>query len=111
MDNIDWVTRRLPKIEKILLRNEPDYYGASYLIAAQLGKADPPRNLVATWTHGCLHASPVPYVRQLVQCGGPEDSHLVATYAQVRILKQFGFANATAVGMPFIYADAVNVER
>ncbi len=103
-----WLEDRLPPIEKIELKGEANFYGASYLIASKLGMKHPPRSY-AHWRHGWA-VPPVTHPRQLAR-GKPQDMHLVATEEHVQILKKFGFKKTEAVGLPFIYADDVQVER
>lgn len=108
-DNLSWLTERLPPVEIVKLRCEPDYYGISHIIAAQTGRKNPPRSF-AGWLHGWLF-TPVFHVKQLANCGTAEDMHLVATAQQVESLKRFGFNKAEAVGLPFIYSDNLEVKR
>jgi hypothetical protein len=111
MAELDWLTTRLPPIEKILVGSEPDYYGATHLIALQLGKTIPPESVVASWMHGWQYNREIVHPRQVVSYGGPRDRHLVARGLEVELLKEFGFTRVTAVGLPFIYADRVAVKR
>ncbi|MBD2544974.1 hypothetical protein [Planktothricoides raciborskii] len=108
-DNLFWLIERLPPVETIKLRCEPDYYGISHIIAAQTGRKNPPRSF-AGWLHGWKF-TPSFHVRQLAHWGSYEDMHLVATEEQVKILNGFGFNKAEAVGLPFIYSDDVKVQR
>jgi len=108
-DNLSWLTERLPSVETIKLRCEPDFYGVSHIIAAQIEKKTTPRSF-AGWLHGWLF-TPVFHARELAHWGKAEDMHLVATAQQVESLKGFGFNKAEAVGLPFIYSDNVEVKR
>ena len=90
--------------EDAILLSEADYYGASRLIADKLGLSEVPFS-VGGWRHGWMHV-PLKYVQQLT-VWGKEDSHfLTALEDHACFLKEHRI-NATAVGMPFIYADAV----
>lgn len=84
---------------------EADYYGASRLIAGQLGIREVPFSR-AGWRHGWIHV-PLNFVRQLTVWGKDEEHFLLAQQEHVDFLNQHG-VKATAVGMPFIYADAID---
>lgn len=84
---------------------EADYYGASRLIAGQLGIREVPFSR-AGWRHGWMHV-PLKYVRQLTVWGKDDEHFLTAQEEHVNFLAQHGI-KATAVGMPFIYADAID---
>ena len=106
---IKWLAERLPPVEQIWRRSEPDFYGASYLIAQQVGKKKPPV-CFATWRHGWVHLKSI--IHPLMILGSTDETlNLVATENQVRIVREFGFKNAIAVGLPFIYGDTFEVER
>jgi hypothetical protein len=106
-----WLQNILPPIEKIPLRSEPDYYGISHLIAEKIGVPKPPRSF-AYWMHGWPIDPNVTYPRELVSGGTRRDAVLVATQEQEAILKNFGYTQVTAAGMPFIYAESdPHVER
>lgn len=108
MQETAWIAERLPPEMAIDRRSEPDYYGASYLIARELGKRQPPHSF-ATWRHGWKF-EPVTHPRQILTVDG-DKQHLVALESHAALLKQNGFRHAVAVGMPFLYADKVKVER
>lgn len=100
-----WLQNILPPIEKIPLRGEPDYYGISHLIAEKIGLSKPPRSF-AYWMHGWPIDPNVTYPRELVSGGTRHDVVLVATQEQEAILRNFGYTQVTAAGMPFIYAES-----
>lgn len=114
MDNhtqydIAWLLERLPPVETIWRRSEPDFYGATYLIANQIGKKKPPVSFAA-WRHGWFFSKSAAHPRFLAM-GTKNTLNLVATESQVQILKDFGYKNAEAVGLPYIYGDTFELER
>ena len=103
-----WIAEKLPPIERVWRRSEPDSYGASYLIAQQIGRKKPPVSF-AHWRHGWIYLNPIIHPRQLG--GDPSLVHLMATTEHVQILNNFGYKKVSAVGLPFIYADNFKTER
>jgi hypothetical protein len=99
----------LPPVVEFKRRSEPDYYGASFLIAEKLGLEKPPHSF-ATWCHG-WHFDPVTHPRQVVNVVGEKRQHLVALQKHADLLAQNGFPRSAAVGMPFLYADPVQCQR
>lgn len=83
---------------------EANYYGAARLIAEQLGLTDIPFSL-AGWRHGWVHF-PIKYVRQLTVWGSEDAHFLLGQQTHVDFLATHNI-KATAVGLPFIYANAV----
>ena len=104
----EWLEERLPPVEAFKLRGEPDFYGASCLVAAALGRREPPRSY-AYWTHGWA-SQPIVHPRQLAR-GDPRDRHLVGAEKHARLLHGFGFKRAEAVGLPFAYVEDGDVPR
>lgn len=84
---------------------EADYYGASRLIADQLGLTEPPFSQ-AGWRHGWMHV-PIKYVRQLTVWGNDKAHYLMTQATHVDFLAKHNI-QSTAVGIPFIYADAID---
>src|SRR4030095_11227577 len=108
---IEWLTTRLPPIEKIQIRNEADFYGASWLVGSKIGKKITPRSY-ATWQHGWIPSKTLKHVRQVVEVGEADEVHLVATEEHAQFLKRAGFKKSVAVGVPYIYVgDANDVPR
>jgi len=105
----DAVREALPDYEHFPHRCEPDAYGASYVIAQKLGKDRVPRSFAA-WKHGWPHAKIVHPV-QLAGHAGPQETCLVPKRGHARLLRKFGYADAHAVGLPFVYAQSRSVER
>jgi hypothetical protein len=108
--DIYWLSNNLPPFKEIELRGEPDFYGISHIIAAQIKRKLPPKSF-ATWTHGWLFPEKIISLSQLIWCDGIFKTHLVANQSQVESLKSFGITNAEAVGLPFIYLDKSKVTR
>jgi hypothetical protein len=104
-----WIEQRLPPIAPIPTHTEPDLYGASHIIAEQIERAAPGHS-IGRWQHGWLFFPPKFDVEVVVD-NGPEDVYLVATEDVVRFLREHGYRNAFAVGLPFAYADPSPFER
>lgn len=107
-NEITWLLDRLPPVDRVWRRSEPDFYGASYLIAQRLGRKKPPISFAA-WRHGWLHLDPIIHPR-LIAMGTPKTLNLVATDRQVEILRKFGWPKSVAVGLPFIYGDILKLD-
>lgn len=107
-DNVGWLTDRLPPRVRAPIRCEADYYGASYLIASAVGRAEPPKSS-AYWTHGWI-GQELRHPRQYAR-GEPVDRHLVATDRHAAFLRQAGFRRVEAVGLPIAYVDDGPIER
>lgn len=87
--------------------SEADYYGASRLIAEQLRIKNVPFSW-AGWRHGWIHI-PLKYKQQLTVWGKDDEHFLVAKEEHVNFLAHHKI-KATAVGMPFIYAEAIDAK-
>ena len=107
--SIDWIATKLPPVEKAWRRSEPDFYGASYLIAKKLGKNRPPVSF-AFWRHGWSYVNS-PQHPKLLTSGGPHDINLVAHQAHATLLKQWGYRFVEPVGLPFGYSESRHNER
>ena len=105
----EWLAKMLPPVERIWRRSEPDFYGASYLIAHSLGRKKVPVSFAA-WRHGWTYYEPIIHPR-LISNGAPNMTSLVATKEQVRILNNFGYNKVHSVGLPYIYGDSIRTER
>lgn len=108
-NTIDSILEQIPEpiyhYEDASLLSEADYYGASRLVAEKLGLSDVPFSF-AGWRHGWMHV-PLKYVQQLTVWGKKDSHFLTAQEDHAYFLKQHGIS-ATAVGMPFIYAEAID---
>ena len=104
----DWIAEKLPSIERVWRRSEPDSYGASYLIAQLTGRKKPPVSF-AHWRHGWMYLDPIIHPKLIG--GDPGLTHLMATAEQAQILNDFGYKKVVAVGLPFIYADNFETNR
>jgi hypothetical protein len=99
----------LPQAPPVAIRCEPDYYGASHLIAESLGLAEPPIS-TSTWVHGC-EIIPVPRPVFSPHFNTPNQTHLVGNLATQRWWRDNGFSKAVAVGCPFLYTQPSGRER
>ena len=80
-----WIAEKLPPIERVWRRSEPDSYGASYLIAEQTERKKPPVSF-AHWRHGWNYLNPIIHPRLLG--GDPGLVHLMTTAEQVQIQQE-----------------------
>lgn len=99
----------LPDAPSIQVRCEPDYYGASHLIADCTGLPRPPKSL-SSWVHGC-DMFPIPRTIFTPQCPDPEQTHLVGNPVIAQWFRDNGYAKAIAVGCPFIYTRPSGMPR
>ncbi|MEM7540335.1 MAG: hypothetical protein AAF384_01990 [Pseudomonadota bacterium] len=106
---LDELLAKLPREETIWLRSEPDYYGASHTIAAQLGLKRTPVSF-ATWRHGWI-----PFVApdnpEFYALGHRKMRNLVANSGHVEILRAHDFTKVEPVGLPLIYVDRPAVKQ
>jgi hypothetical protein len=106
----EYILDVLPEFEHFPRRCEPDAYGASYLIAQELGLDKVPES-TSTWTHGWPYV-PLVYPDQVAQQSNARQTNLVPTEDIAQFLREeFSYRNVHAVGSPFIYADPLDMER
>jgi len=100
----------LPSIQKIKIRSEADYYGASYLVAKKLNLPFPPISYTG-WRHGWL-LQPLKYEVQVTKTSDSEfcTKFLVPLKEHELFLRNIGI-DAKAVGMPFVYAEDIVTEK
>jgi glycosyltransferase involved in cell wall biosynthesis/SAM-dependent methyltransferase len=107
---IQHLVNRLPPIEYHDRANgEIDFYGASNCIADQLGLPAVLHGR-ATWVHFWTW-SEVKLPEELVDLPLKDVNNLVGSKTHETFLKQHGFPNATAVGVPFLYPRIADVPR
>jgi len=99
----------LPPIERIKLGSEVDFYGLSFIIANKLCLEIPPMSS-ATWMHGWVFNS-LKYPEQIIWGDKKTQCHLVAKEEHALFLRQHGYKNVVAAGLPFMYADMNEIER
>lgn len=92
-----------PAVPIKLLRSEADFYGASHNLAIALKRKYIPRSY-ADWKHGWSGKLPLRYPSQLFFSEDKSKCLLVHTSEQEKFLRERGYHNAHAVGMPFLYA-------
>lgn len=95
----------LPPVEAIRIRGESDFYGISKLLMEQLRWFHVPFT-DASWKHGWLFPD-LKYVEQLTGNRRQEKWTLVAKKEHEIFLRERGVASK-AVGMPFVYAEALD---
>jgi hypothetical protein len=99
----------LPEVAPINIRCEADYYGASHLIAQQLGLTEPPIS-TSTWVHGC-DMFPMPRAVFSPSSSTPEQTLLVGNLVAQEWWQNNGYSRAVAVGCPFIYTHPSGYRR
>ena len=97
------------------IRSEIDYYGASYVVAKYCGLAKPMySNLTDDWQHGWApeyyNTNPCRVVPGNF-CDNKDTRYFVARKDQQKYLKEHGYKNVFAIGMPIVYLDAKTIER
>jgi hypothetical protein len=105
--NLETILSILPKIEKVVVRGEADYYGLSHLIAKKNKQPFIPRSL-SGWKHGWL-SSNLKYTEQFTS-GALYSKFLVSLVEHEVFLNEKGI-KAKAVGMPFIYIEDVETQK
>ncbi|MCB1210065.1 MAG: hypothetical protein KDK97_12090 [Verrucomicrobiales bacterium] len=108
-EQIDWLIPRLPDQREIVLRGEADYYGASAEIAAAVGLAEVPL-ASGTWLHGWTYLNPT-MAEAMAGYKPSSRVHLMNKSVQQDFLRDAGYPNAFAVGLPVLYAKSPDVER
>lgn len=101
----------LPTIRQIPVRNEPDFYGFSLLIARDLRLQSAPVSLVTTWKHGWNPDKSIDYPKQIAHNGTARHHHVVHNEWQLSFLKKHGYRHVEVAGAPFIYAPIPKVTR
>lgn len=110
-----WLLSRLPRVDPRTSAREPDYYGASFLVAENLGLSLPPLSQ-ASWYHGwqptklwerAPHLDP----RAVFGDRNPKGVNLVMTEPQAEFMRSHGWAKTTACGAPFLWAPDSNFAR
>jgi hypothetical protein len=91
----------LPEPLPVAIRCEPDYYGASHLIAAELGLQQPPKSS-SSWVHGCSML-PVPREVLVPHFNNPDQTHLVENEVTQNWWRSRGYPKAVAAGCPILY--------
>lgn len=105
----------LPQFDfTVPFRSEADLYGASSVIARQLGLDRVPQS-TSSWYHGWLH---YPVIHSYIFSHNVPSSeckfshtYLVGTKEHEETLRRDGYQNARAVGCPYIYVNPKGVMR
>jgi len=109
-NKLDEILSILPVVEKINLKSEADFYGASYMVSKKMKLNSQPRSPVG-WKHGWLLAD-LKYKEQLT-IGSNALRFLVPSKKDELFLQERGIS-AKAIGMPFVYIEDVepkNINR
>jgi hypothetical protein len=99
----------LPAAPQITVRCEPDYYGASHIIAAGLGLPSAPTSR-SSWVHGC-DLRPIPRAFFVPHFPNATQTHLVSNLAHQALWREHGYPLSVAVGCPFIYTEPSGAAR
>lgn len=101
--------------EKIVLRSDIDYYGASYTAARYCGLPQPlDTGWKISWQHGWKpqYANIHPYMIVAgPACSDRDNTYLVAREDQRIYLQSKGYKNVIAMGLPIIYAESEAIVR
>jgi hypothetical protein len=91
------------------LRNEVDFYGASKILAKQLGYNRVPLSY-SSWTHGATSVD-LKFPEQIQWCNHWVLNRLVANEEVENFLNSFGYDKVKKVGLPITYVPSLNVKR
>lgn len=100
---------QLPEAPKLIVRCEPDYYGASHMIASLLGLSSAPASR-SSWVHGC-DMRPIPRAFFIPHFPNADQTHLVSNLAHQQLWRENGYPLAVAVGCPFVYTQPSGSKR
>lgn len=104
----------LPPIQLVSLGSgEAEFYGGSWNVARKLGMHSP-LACKAHWSHGwfCGREAKERINPVAITCNDNRRVRfLVANQAQADFLKEHGFADSHAVGLPYLYAEAKPAKR
>ncbi|MCC6276220.1 MAG: hypothetical protein IT569_10215 [Leptospiraceae bacterium] len=98
----------LPEYDIIQVRNEIDRFGFSYRLAEICGKLIPPKSH-ANWQHGWIWWNPGTLEEFAYEKHHSDIPTVLSTNKLRDILKQFGFINVAAGGLPFAYIPPTNL--
>lgn len=104
----------LPKEEKIHLRSDLDYYGASYVAADYCHLKKPLTLPNAFWQHGWSPDYWLDYPAMILANNRVEDKNArfwVARSSEEISLLQKGYVNAKAIGLPLVYLPEASISR
>lgn len=107
--DIDLITILLSYENKINVRNEADFYGASKLIAENIGLKQAPKSF-ASWSHGVTYCD-LKYTEQIIWNKGWVKNRLVANDKIQSFLSNSEVDKVKAVGMPIVYVPSLNITR
>ncbi len=93
--------------DSLSIRCEPDYYGAAWLIAQELGRSYIPRSF-SKWSHGAFYYVPKKLKWQLEK----ETKNVLVANLDIKLfLESSGIKNVYAVGLPILYTKEYKIER
>ena len=100
------IRSRLPPLKVVEARTEADYYGATYLIASQMGLPEPPPLPLATWAHG-IRMRDLFCPAEILWMKEPSHYKIVHRESEAQYLKAAGVTGVRVAGAPFLYTDAL----
>jgi len=100
----------LPEPQTISPSNEPEFYGAVYVLAEQCGITSAVPYAPKSWLHGWIY-KPIEYVREILFWGEKRDINLVHTTEQATFLQERGYPYTYAIGAPFTYVPKSKATR
>jgi hypothetical protein len=99
----------LPYNQRINVRSEADFYGASHLIAEHLGLTTVP-NSYSSWSHG-PSIKGLKYVDHIIWNKGWLKNRLVVNRQVEQFLLENHVQKVKAVGLPITYVKSQNIKR
>jgi hypothetical protein len=95
--------------QKVRIRSEPDFYGASKLISEYIGLKKTPKSF-ASWSHGVCFFD-LKYLEQVIWSKGWKCNRLIANDNVKSFIANFKVGKVKAVGLPIIYVPSQNIAR
>jgi hypothetical protein len=101
----------IPDVCPTTITGEPDYYGATKIIASICRKKEIATYTPKTWLHGWNYVKPLKFIRQIILWGHENNVHLVHTNQQKNFALDMGYRFTEAIGSPFVYVEKSQNKR
>jgi hypothetical protein len=95
--------------QKVKIRSEPDFYGASQMISEYLGLKQTPMSF-SSWFHGVNYCE-LKYTEQIIWSKAWVKNRLIANDKVKSFLTGFKIDKVKAVGLPIVYVPSQNIAR
>ena len=109
--NPQFLEKILPKKELKEVKHEIEFYGAAKVLSEYVGWSwSPEKSKIKYWLHGWMYKNQK-HVRQIKFWGEKNEPYFCHTKAQERFLKNQSHNLTKAIGAPFVYVPAQNIEK